>query len=253
MPFCGRRRVAAEMGQRDTMDIIPVIDLKGGVVVRAERGARESYAPIKTRLARSSRPEDVVAGFLALYAFPTIYIADLDEIERRGSHADQIRALEAAFPEVTFWVDAGLCDEESAQAFLGFCHGSLVLGSENLADLALCAAHARDRRVVLSLDFRGDAFQGPAAVLEDSSLWPSRVIVMTLARVGSNEGPDVARLKAIVAKAGPARSVYAAGGLRGEGDLTALSQIGVRGALVASALHDGRIDRDVLKRWGSPK
>ena len=65
----------------------PVIDLKGGHVVRAFRGERASYAPIVTPLAASSAPQEVVAGFLRLHDFDTIYVADLDAIERRGDHA----------------------------------------------------------------------------------------------------------------------------------------------------------------------
>ena len=52
-------------------------------------------------------------------------------------------------------------------------------------------------RIVLSLDFRGDAFQGPQEILAEPALWPQRVIVMTLARVGSGAGPDLERLAAI--------------------------------------------------------
>ncbi|HEY1735370.1 MAG TPA: HisA/HisF-related TIM barrel protein, partial [Methylovirgula sp.] len=96
------------------MKIIPVIDLKGGEVVRAERGARDSYAPIKTPLAASSEPKDVVAGFLALHPFPTLYIADLDAIEGHGSHRETILALEKAFPQVSFWVDAGIGERAGA-------------------------------------------------------------------------------------------------------------------------------------------
>lgn len=89
------------------MRIIPVIDLKGGHVVRAFRGERASYAPIVTPLAASSTPEAVVAGFLRLYDFDTLYVADLDAIERCGGHAQTICALALAFPQVSFWVDDG--------------------------------------------------------------------------------------------------------------------------------------------------
>ena len=69
---------------------------------------------------------------------------------------------------------------------------------------------------MLSLDFRGDAFQGPQEILTDPALWPRRVIVMTLARVGSGAGPDLARLAAIGSIAG-GREIYAAGGVRDAG------------------------------------
>lgn len=95
-------------------------------------------------------------------------------------------------------------------------------------------------RLVLSLDFRGDDFMGPPALLQRTELWPSRIIVMTLARVGGGAGPDLERLAALQSRA-PDRRFYAAGGVRGPADLEALRRQGAAGVLVASALHDGRL------------
>jgi len=68
---------------------------------------------------------------------------------------------------------------------------------------------------------------------------------MTLARVGSGAGPDLARIAAIRARAGP-RKLYAAGGIRGAADLADLARAGVAGALVASCLHNGALTgRDI--------
>jgi uncharacterized protein related to proFAR isomerase len=119
---------------------------------------------------------------------------------------------------------------------------SHVLGSESLSSLD-DYEHARGRagpNAPLSLDFRGDAFVGPPELLAEACLWPNRIIVMTLARVGSGEGPDLARLGDIIARAG-SRAVFAAGGVRHADDLKALRDLGVAGALVATALHQGRI------------
>jgi hypothetical protein len=44
------------------------------------------------------------------------------------------------------------------------------------------------RRIVLSLNFRGDSFLGPKGLCDAPHLWPARVIVMTLARVGGDAG-----------------------------------------------------------------
>ena len=95
---------------------------------------------------------------------------------------------------------------------------------------------------MLSLDFRGDAFQGPEEILTESKLWPRRVIVMTLSRVGSGAGPDLPQLAAIKTIAGD-REIYAAGGVRDLADLSALKTVGAAGALIASALHDGRVGK----------
>ena len=93
---------------------------------------------------------------------------------------------------------------------------------------------------MLSLDFRGEAFQGPPELLADPGLWPKRVIAMTLARVGSGAGPDFERLAALRAAA-PDLELYAAGGVRDIRDIEILARAGMRGALVSTSLHDGRL------------
>ncbi|MEQ1578109.1 MAG: HisA/HisF-related TIM barrel protein, partial [Hyphomicrobium sp.] len=53
--------------------------------------------------------------------------------------------------------------------------------------------------------------------------------------------PDLERIADIAQRAGNARRVYAAGGVRNCEDLIAVRQAGAAGALVASALHGGQI------------
>jgi phosphoribosylformimino-5-aminoimidazole carboxamide ribotide isomerase len=235
------------------MNIIPVIDLKQGKVVRAARGERHLYAPIETPLSATSWPVDVVAGFRALDDFRTIYIADLDAIEGRGDHASDIAELEREFPSVSFWVDAGIAEASQARDFLRRHRSELVLGSETLRAVdglvSLMQEPALANRLVLSLDFRGEAYQGPGTLIEQPAFWPARLIVMTLARVGSNAGPDFDRLRDIATLAGARRAIYAAGGVRGPQDLAALQAAGIEGVLIASALHDGRLDAATLKRF----
>jgi phosphoribosylformimino-5-aminoimidazole carboxamide ribotide isomerase len=47
---------------------------------------------------------------------------------------------------------------------------------------------------------------------------------------------------------GAPRAVFAAGGVRGEADIVALEEAGIAGALVATALHDGRLSSAALAR-----
>ena len=218
------------------MEVIPVIDLLGGVVVHARRGQRDAYHPITSPLSPTSAPGDVAAGLLRLFPFQRLYVADLDAIAGRPGNAAGL----AAFGErhVDLWVDAGVEDEAAAHVWLAAAKTSVVIGSESQTGTQLAHALRDHPRAVLSLDFRGDAFQGPEALLTDTSLWPGRVIVMTLARVGAQSGPDLARVAAIAARA-DRRAVYAAGGVRDITDLRALSATGAAGALVATALHDG--------------
>ena len=219
------------------MEVIPVVDLKGGVVVRARRGERNAYHPIETPLSPTSDAVDVVRGLVGLHDFRTLYIADLDAIMANGDNSHAIDRVRAAFPALDLWIDNGAADAEALDALTSRNIGAPVIGSETQRDAALLQ---RSANAVLSLDFRGDEFQGPSAILNQPQLWPRRIIVMTLARVGSGAGPDIDRLAAIRALAG-ARMIYAAGGVRDATDLAALKAVGIAGALVATALHDGRL------------
>jgi len=221
------------------MEVIPVIDLKGGLVVHARMGRRELYRPIRTPLARTSLPVDVVGGIISIYPFATVYVADLDAIEGSENNRASIVDLRKAFPQVRFWVDSGAADAETAAKWLPLGI-DLVLGSETQTDISTISHFSCDPRFVLSLDFRGSAFLGPSVLLMHVDCWPARVIVMTLDRVGSQSGPDLERLRAVKAAAKD-RTIYAAGGVRGADDLRSLMNAGITGALVASALHNGQI------------
>jgi phosphoribosylformimino-5-aminoimidazole carboxamide ribotide isomerase len=219
------------------MQIVPVLDLKGGAVVHARVGQRDQYRPIETPLSLTSNPIDVAHGLLSIYPFSSFYIADLDAIAGAGNNDAALTELRVEFPQSTFWVDNGLADHGSAERWLDAGLGHLVLGSETQKDEALLGRLGKDDRIILSLDYRGDDFVGPAALLGNVDAWPSRIIAMTLARVGSHMGPDWARLEAIK-NAGCGRRVYAAGGVRDADDLVALAHRGIAGALVASCLHN---------------
>jgi phosphoribosylformimino-5-aminoimidazole carboxamide ribotide isomerase len=223
------------------MEIIPVLDLKGGCVVHAKQGRREAYQPIVSRLCATGIPSGVLAGLLRLHRFTKLYIADLDAIEKTGNHSEIIGELARAQPTIEFWIDNGNATP------LAFQNVRRILGSESIHDAArLQAIHPA---AILSLDFRGTDFLGPQELLEQTSLWPERIIAMTLARVGSGAGPDLERLTSIKQRAG-ARRLYAAGGVRGRNDLEALRDAGMAGVLVASALHDGRLNSADLTGFG---
>lgn len=232
------------------MELIPVIDLMGGKVVRAERGDRASYRPLSSALSPTAEPEAVLAAFLGLHPFSTVYVADLDAIERRGSNAMVLRRLRAAQPQVTFWVDCGLSGEAECRSWFSQNSDHLVLGSESQHDLSTLnalTARAEADRLLLSLDFRGPEFLGPPALLEKPTAWPDRIICMTLERVGSRSGVDLGRLADLKRRA-PQRSFFAAGGVRGEDDLARLAMTGAAGVLVASALHDGALTQEAIRR-----
>jgi len=95
---------------------------------------------------------------------------------------------------------------------------------------------------------REDRPLGPPALFDRPGLWPPRVIVMTLDRIGAGQGPALNRLRATLTQA-PGKQVIAAGGVRDTHDLETLEAMGVHAVLVASAIHDGTLTPAALTRF----
>ena len=223
------------------MKLIPVIDIRNSQVVTAIAGKRHAYTPSDTPLCHSSQPPDVLSALLHLHPFDTLYVADLDAIERNGSNLELIRSLHNEHPELTLWVDNGLSEPERLCEF-----ARPVIGSESLTSCdSLCQFLNTLDSPLLSLDYLADRFKGPAGLDQQPSLWPEEVIVMTLSRVGSVAGPDTVRLQRLLEKS-PLHHFIAAGGVRHRSDLLQLEAIGVTAVLLSTALHQGCIDRATL-------
>jgi phosphoribosylformimino-5-aminoimidazole carboxamide ribotide isomerase len=227
------------------MKIIPVLDLKNTVVVHAKQGNREHYQPIQSNLCRSSDIFHVIDAFLGLYDFKTFYIADLNAIIGQGHHEALLSQVFAAYPDKAFWLDAGYRQYPGQVAYAD--NFWPVVGSESYREDALCGLEQLDKRFILSLDYSAQGILGAASLFANAGLWPETVIIMTLTRVGSNLGPDFAKLASFVREY-PQINFVAAGGIRGIADLLALQQLGIKEALVASCLHSGALAREDIEK-----
>jgi phosphoribosylformimino-5-aminoimidazole carboxamide ribotide isomerase len=221
------------------MKIIPVIDLKNGVVVHAKQGQRDHYQPIHTDLCRCSDIFHVLDAFLGLYAFDTFYIADLNAITGQGNHDALISDVLACFPRLNFWLDQGYRQYNPRLKYPG--NSLPVLGSESYSDDNLLEIKAFDNNFILSLDYSAAHALGAPRIFSNQDYWPDNIIVMTLDRVGSRAGPDIEKLSAFCSQY-PAKNFIAAGGIRHIQDLIDLDALGIKQALLASALHYGKIN-----------
>jgi phosphoribosylformimino-5-aminoimidazole carboxamide ribotide isomerase len=216
--------------------------------VHARGGRRHLYRPLSTPLCRDPDPLSVAAAYLSLYAFPVLYLADLNAIQDKGDNTATIGALRRRFRKCEFWVDAGRTSMDLAGARL-----RPVIGTETGLGVAeLARLRAGRHRPILSLDFGADGYRGDASVLERPECWPADVIVMSLSRVGSRRGPDLERIEWLKNRA-PRKRFHAGGGLRDERDLERLSTTGAAGVLTATALHEGAIDGAAIVRLGTRK
>ena len=232
-----------------TMRIVPVLDLKGGIVVHARRGQRAEYAPLRSPVVEGCEPVAVARALCAMCATSTLYVADLDALA--GEPVDEptlSRLAVVAEP----WVDAGAVTPERAAALARAGVTRNVLGTESLDRGAVSRRVLADPGPprVLSVDLRhgrlisadaGLAGRQPAAAAPLARrLGVRELLVIDLARVGSGAGPPLHAVAELVA-ALPGLEIYAGGGVRNDADVRALEAAGAAGALVATALHEGRL------------
>jgi HisA/HisF family protein len=251
------------------MRIVPVLDLKAGVVVHALRGDRDGYAPLCSPLVDGSEPVAVATALCARTGSKRLYVADLDAIAGAPVDVETLRRL-AAVAEL--WVDAGATTAARVAAVVSAGSARNVVGTESLTDAGYggsdgAVSQGSDGAIqqgsdgavqragdapapVLSIDLRDGVLISPrpeltgrgpeAAVGLARELGVRELLVIDLARVGSRAGPPLEAV-ATLAAALPGVDVYAGGGVRDDRDLEALARAGAAGALVATALHEGAI------------
>lgn len=236
------------------MRIIPVLDLKNGVVVHASGGDRTAYQPVRSRLCPSPEPADVFRALSAVVGHRTVYVADLDALAGRAGHEAVVADL-VRWHGADVWLDAGVRDPKSAARWLELGVGRVVVGTETLTgfgDLERIAGAGLQDRVIVSVDMRdgrllarGQEIQSadPLTVVRNGlELGLHQYLLLTLNRVGSLAGPDW-ELVQRVTRAVPKVEVYCGGGIRGPQDLQQLEAAGAAGALVATALHQGSLSK----------
>ncbi len=223
------------------MRCIYVLDILNGAVVHAVRGERSSYEPIAgfSRIVSTSEP----LGILQELRPREVYVADLNLLTGRGDNLEVIKKISAVTRTMADMGISKYGDLDRLPASV-----SMVLGTET-ASLQLIEEAAREKRVVVSIDMMKRkvlardpelAGQTPLQLLQRlNCLKLEGVILLELDRVGTSAGLDGPFLEeaAAIAK----HPLILGGGVKDEEDLRTLQENGFSGALLATALHNGRI------------
>jgi phosphoribosylformimino-5-aminoimidazole carboxamide ribotide isomerase len=231
--------------------IIPVMDVRADVVVRAIAGRREEYCGIVSRLTDSYDPLVVAEALRQFVGTDELYMADLDAI--MDGRPNYRLMTELASRGFRTWVDAGVsveaCDEllvhdtgcavvivglekvNNPVTLWGMCFSC---GAENIA-------FSLDLKNGQPLGRRNEWHSDPRQIIGDAeAIGVTRLIILDLSRVGTGTGTGTEDLCAWAKSKYPHLELIAGGGVRGPEDLPRLQAAGVDAVLVASALHDGR-------------
>lgn len=223
-----------------------------GRAVWARRGNRAAYEPVRSALVEATGDAVALAQvYRRTLGCDECYVADLDAISGAPPQHDLLRLLAAVGSRLL--ADLGVSTPIQARDALAAGVDRIVVGLETLSSFdalrAIVQAHGPDR-VVFSLDLRGrqpvaraesSHRMAPLALVEEAARAGVRaVILLDLARVGTGTGVDRA-LGAAIRRTHPGLELLVGGGIGSARDLADAAAAGYDGALVASALHDGRL------------
>jgi len=241
------------------LKIIPVIDVLNGIAVHAVGGRRKEYQPLKSILCASTDPVDVAAALKEL-GFGELYVADLDAITGGHPNFSLFKRI-ADKTGLGLMVDAGITSLKTAEEMLGNGVSKVIIATETLPSASFVAEAVKSfgkEKVMVSLDlidcqvlskFELGTLVEPMALLREfQDMGVSQIIVLDLAKVGSEEGVNTQFLQEVTRNI--KAKVYVGGGVRDVKDLVTLKEQGIFGVLVATALHSGKISPEELQQAG---
>jgi phosphoribosylformimino-5-aminoimidazole carboxamide ribotide isomerase len=242
--------------------VLPVLDLRQGLCVRAVAGQRETYRPLAIEGLTRPTPLATARWYREHYGLAELYVADLSAIAGEPPAWQDYGELES--DGFAMWLDAGIGSLGEWQRHIAACslgqhRRTLVAGLESFAS-------ARDWETLVpvlatgggcfSLDLRhgrlwtqvGEWLDWPPERFLDW-VWSTgirRVIVLDVGAVGVEAGPGALELCRYCSAAYPGLELISGGGVRGIDDLRRLRDAGCSAALVATALQGKRITRAEL-------
>lgn len=223
-------------------EIIPVLDLMSGMAVSGKSGQRNTYQPLKSVYSSSPDPVEMAIS-LKRQGAKSIYIADLDAIEGKGSNLELVRKINYLLPVMLDW---GVKDFQSFEFALEFA-GKIIVATETLKTMETLNEIFKTfskERIVISVDVKDGqilsrhlslTFGELKSKLEE--LKPREIILLDVSGVGTEKGFN---RKILNEFRGWEDSLILGGGITSE-EMDTLQKMGIKKFLVGSALHSGGI------------
>ncbi len=231
--------------------VVFVMDIFNRRVVLAKGGVREKYLPVSdsSAVCGSSDPVEMVK----LLQPREVYIADLNVLQGKGPLETNAGIIREVSLRADTMLDFGISSPEGVDKALSIA-GTAVIGTETGTLSAIKdAAFGNPGRISVSIDMKHGKVlkedpeipESPFEIVKVLNNFPLKdLIFLDLDRVGTASGFDPEFLRKLVESS--RHSVLLAGGVKDMEDLFTLDRLGIKGALVATAVHSGLVSPDVL-------
>ena len=241
------------------MQLIPAIDLMNGKIVRLSRGeartAKFYETEFGTPVEAAKRWRDEGAGKL--------HIIDLDAAFGTSNNLSVIAQV-AKNIKLPVQVGGGIRSYETAEKLFQTGITQVILGALAFSDPSAIGKIQKKfglDSVIVALDNKEglimvEGWKTATAMTVDEALEKYTAIgvrhflITSIAQDGMLNGPDLQTLSQ--ATQYPNAKIIAAGGIGSIGDLAALKDIGVEGAVIGKALYEGRFTlKEAIKKIGA--
>jgi len=241
------------------MQLIPAIDLMSGKIVRLSRGEAETTKfyenQFGTPVEAAKRWQKEGAGKL--------HIIDLDAAFGIGNNHDAIEQV-AKNVKLPIQVGGGIRSIETAEKLFQTGITQVILGALAFsdpsaigkiqkrfgADSVIVALDNNEGRLMVEGWKTAVAMTLEGALEKYTMIGVRHFLITSIAQDGMLNGPDLQTLS-LAAQYSNAK-IIAAGGIGSIGDLVALKEVGVEGAVIGKALYEGRFTlKEAIQKIGA--
>jgi phosphoribosylanthranilate isomerase len=228
----------------DHLELLPAVDVAGGQAVQLVQGVADSEKRFGDPLEAALRWQGAGAEWL--------HLVDLDAAFGRGDNRELLGGIVGRL-DLQVELSGGIRDDDSLAAALATGCRRVNLGTAALEEPEWCARAIREHgdKVAVGLDVRGRTLAARGWTREGGDLFEvlarldsegcARYVVTDVNKDGMLQGPNLDLLRSVCDATD--RPVVASGGITELGDLEALMGLverGLEGAIVGTALYEGR-------------
>jgi phosphoribosylanthranilate isomerase len=226
------------------LELLPAVDIAGGQAVQLVQGVAGSEKRFGDPVEAALRWQRAGAEWL--------HLVDLDAAFGRGNNRE-LQAQIVGRLDIAVEMSGGIRDDESLEAAMSTGCRRVNIGTAALEEPDWCAAAiARyGDRVAIGLDVRGTTLAARGWTRDGGDLYEvlarldaegcARYVVTDVNKDGMLQGPNLELLAGVCAATD--RPVVASGGVTELADLVSLMElvpVGVEGAIIGTALYEGR-------------